>query len=366
MMTCRLTDCAVGLAAGVVLLALGASGRARAQEPSPVRDSLRVQVAAREAEIAAAAAVFLDKQRPEAERAAAVARITAFVRPDDIRRAFALARDQEEPPQLRAFALPRVQHALAGDTGFAGAVLALVVSATTPGPIRDAAMEVLETLMFGSAARHARHDDFVAVLRLVTQDPDSNLRARAFALLVADGDEQTRRQLLESLRQPELVPLPPASIVRLLGLTLTDSVYPVLHAVLIQPPDAATRVEAIRLLGGYVPSRLLLTRYLQDAQEPDVVRLAAMATLHANAPGEFPGLALPVILDEQASDSLRLYGIQATRLRRRTLGADSLAAFPTGDSFDQAMLRLATESRSTAVRAAAASYLRARGVSHRP
>jgi hypothetical protein len=227
-------------------------------------------------------------------------------------------------------------------------------------------MGVVETLMFGSAVSHAKHEDFLVVLRQVAQDPDSGLRARALALLAAEGDEPTRRRLLESLGHPDQAPLPPARIVQLLGLVLTDSVYPVLNALLLRSPDEATRLETIRLLGAYPPSRPLLVRYLQDGREPDAVRLTAMAALHAGVPQEFPRLALPVILDEGASDTLRTYGILATSLRRRALRVDSVTVAGAVDSFDKAIHQLATESRSPAVRAAAAQYLQARGLQREP
>jgi hypothetical protein len=145
--------------------------------------------------------------------------------------------------------------------------------------------------------------------------------------------------------------------VELLGLNLSDSTLLVLHQVMIEPPDTAARIAAIRFLGGYAPSRVLLVGYLQDRRETEPVRMAAMGALHAGAPGEFPGYALPIVEDEAASDMLRVYAIRAVQYRRPRARAGE-----GGDAFDQAVARLATGARSDTVRRAAADYKSRRGI----
>jgi hypothetical protein len=319
-------------------------------------DSLRAAVAARHQEAVRAAEIFLDRSRPADQRIAAVRLAETFLMPEQRTRAAVVARDAREEPEVRAAALLGLLHVIEEDDSLVADVSAWLPSPRTPPVLRAAAMTVIENLMFSQGA-HAPAE-LLAALRATASDRDPTLRERALSALALAGDEATLARLREGLRSPGGGSLLPASrAVELLGLNLTDSTLAVLHQVMIEPPDAAARVAAIRFLGGYAPSRPLLVRYLQDPREVEPVRMTAMGALHAGAPGEFPGYALPIIEDEAASDILRVYAIRAVQYRRpRTRTAES------GDSFDHAVARLATGSRSDTVRRAAAEYKSRRGI----
>lgn len=361
MMTSRLTDrpWPTLLFAALSLLP---RGPVVAQQRGP--DSIRAAVAAREAQIARAAAIFLDSSRSTDERAAGARTVSTFLRPEHIAGAFAVARNEREAPLLRALAVTRINHALRGDTTFAELLKGWAESPGTPAAMRAAAFDVIGVFMFSSPTRQEHDPRLIDALRRLTRDRDPEVRLRAFALLAPEGDPAVQSALLEGLRVPGQARVPPLDAVRLLGVALNDSIYPVLHEVMLRPPDPDTRLAALSLLGGYAPSRSFIVRYMQDPRETSVARLAAMATLHANTPTEFVRLALPVILDEQAGDELRTYGLQAAASRRHPLTTDSLKL--GGDSLDQAARRLARESRSPAVRQAAATYLRSRGIELEP
>jgi len=321
---------------------------------------LRAQVAAQEEAIAAAARIFLDAQRSVAEREQAVAAVPAFLRPDQVAAAFALARNPGVPPRLRAIAVLRTASALANDTGFISLVISLVDARPTAPELRRAALSVLEDFTSGMMVRHVRHDDFVAVLRRLARDPDQAIRTRAIAIAAAHADAEIQGLLLQGLRSPAQALVSRTDAIRFLALAPNDSVYPVVQAVLGAEQDPGVRTEAVRLLGAYVPSRPLLARILANPGEPVAIRLAAMGALHAGDPQSFPEVVRPIVEDETASDTLRTFGIQAVQLRRRAAHADTVAL--GGDSFDRAMIRLARESRSAVVRRAAESYIRSRGL----
>lgn len=340
-------------AASLVLLAGPAAAQPANATRSPAADSLRGQIQAHRAAIAAAAEVFLNPRNPADARLRAGESVAAFVEPAHVQAAAGLARDPREDPRLRALAHTRIRHAASRDSALALEAAAWVRSRETPRELRMAALATLESLLF-SFTPQTFHETLLDALRAVVDDPDAGVRQRAFRILAAQGDAAARARLREGLRAPGAAALPPRESVRLLGLRLDPESLPVLHAVMLDPPDAATRVEAVRLLGGYAPSRETLVRILRDRNESLDARLAAMGALHANEPEAFPALALPVVADEGADDRLRVYAIHAVRYRRPpTL---RLAA----DDFDAAVQRLNAQSSSPAVRRAASEYLRAR------
>jgi hypothetical protein len=335
------------------LLLLAAAGAAHAQ---PHADSLRRVVASRQQEAARAAEVFLDRGRSTSERLRAADAAEAFLAPEHSAGAAAVARDEREDPQVRARALLGIVHTLGEDPALIAEVSTWVASPRTPPVLREAAMQAAEILMFSPAP----HSDAppVEALRALLADPDPGLRRRAFAVLAGHDDEQARGRLLEGLRGPAArAPLPPATAVELLGIALNAASLPVLHQVMVEPPDTATRIAAIRILGSHAPSRPFLVRYLQDRREGEAVRLAAMGALHACAPREFPEYALPVVEDETAGDALRVYAIHAVQYRRPPARGGQ-----PEDAFDAAVRRLATASSSAAVRGAATDYVRARRI----
>jgi hypothetical protein len=319
-------------------------------------DSLRLLITARQEEAARAAEVFLDRRRPIDERLRAASVAEAFLAPQHRAAAAAVARDEREDPRVRARALLGVLHAIGHEDGLIADAAAWLASPRTPPVLREAAMQVTEVLLFSFSP--PSNSATVEALRAVLTDPDSVLRGRAFAALASHDDEAVRTRLLEGLRgRGGAAPLPPWRAVELLGVSLNEVSLPVLHQTLIEPPDAATRIAAIRLLGGYAPSRPFLVRYLQDPRETGVVRMAAMGALHAGAPREFSEYALPVVEDEAADEALRIYAIRAVQYRRPRARAGQAL-----DAFDAAVRRLATAARSEAVRAAAADFVIRRGI----
>jgi hypothetical protein len=265
-----------------------------------------------------------------------------------------VARDPREAPHLRTLAHTRIRHAVWRDSALALEAAGWVRSRETPRELRLAALGTLESLLF-SFAPHTFHDALMDALRAASGDPDAEIRRRTFSVLAAQGDAEARTRLRAGLRSPTAAPLPPRESVRLLGLRLDRESLPVLHAVMLAPPDPATRLEAVRLLGGYAPSRQALLGILHDRREGVEVRLAAMGALQANAPDSFPAWAVPVVEDEGADDRLRLYAIQAVGYRRPL----TLRLAP--DAFDAAVRRLSAGSGSAAVRRAAGEYVRRRG-----
>lgn len=330
-------------------------------QASPSREAVLGEIQARQQEASRAAKVFTDRSRSEQERAAAARGVEAFLSPEDVSAASRIFLDRGEPPSLRALALSRIEHAVDQNPALTTEILGLVGSPETPEVLRDQAAAVLADLSFSSLSMRERSAEILPVLRTLTRDRDQDLRRMAFGILAAHGDDFAQQRLIECLRSPESAPLPPQECVHLLGLQLHGDAYPVLHQILLHPPDEATRIEAIRLLGGYAESRQKLLEILNDPAEPGAARMAALGTLHANDPERFAEIALPVIRDERAAAELRIYGIQAVRIRRATVAREQRNTAAAA-SFDDAVREVARTSRSEAVRKAAQEYLRVLGL----
>jgi len=348
-----------------LLLAAGAA--VAQQQPASVmrqspssREALRAAVAERQRAMAAAAAVFLDKTRSAETRAAAARSVPAFVDPQQVAAAGNVVLDANEPPELRALALSRIEHAVDQNPALITAVLQLAGTPSTPQPLRKEAVRVLADLSFSSVSMRSRSEEFRPTLRKMTSDPDVDVRRTAFSILAAHADDFAQQRLIECVRTPAAPPLPVDECVLLLGLQLHGDALPAIHQVLLHPPDEASRISAIRLLGGFPESRPQLLAILRDASQSDSARLAVLGTLLANTPEEFPALALPLVRDESASDALRVYAIQAVRQRRSALLQLQKGAAIA--PFDQAMIELAASSKSELVRKAAQDYLRAAGL----
>lgn len=358
---------AMKLNALLLLLALPVA--AQQQQPSG-RQALRAEIAEQQQRMRDAAAVFLDRTRSVEERASAARRVPAFGDPEQVAAAAAVVLDPAETPQIRTLALSRIEHAVDRHPELVTGVLRLAATPTTPLELRRAAARVVAGLSFSSFSMVRRSEELLPALRSMTSDPELDLRLTAFGILATAGDDFAQQRLLECVRSPATAPLPVRDCIRLLGLQRHGDASPLLHQLLLQPPDEATRLQVIRLLGGYAESRPALLELLRDPGRSEEVRLAVLGALYANDLAAFADAALPLVQDESAGDALRVYGIQAVRQRRGALlhigRKDAVAAF------DRAVAELARTSRSGeervqasrsgAVREAALAYLRAAGI----
>lgn len=339
------------------LLVAGATSPLRAQvvDPDSLRRAQRAAIEQHRARLATGAAVFLDGARTPTERLAAVRGIAAFAEPSHVEGGGRVVLDTTEPAAVRLRALQLVGHAIGADTSFARSAFQLVTDTTTPVELRHEAITQVAFATFGSFAFHAIHDGFIQTLRSAARDPDLDIRRVALRALAGQGDEAALRLLEQGLGTPGDARLPPSEAVPLLGLTDPSPFFPLLHRLMRQPPDSATRLAAIRLLGAYGPSRADLVSVLRDATESATARHAALGALAAGDPQGLARHVVSVVTDEAAPLELRLRAIKAVEIIRTSRDPRVLGRAP--DEFDRALERLAERSRAPAIREAARSYL---------
>lgn len=320
-----------------------------------LRRAQRLQVEQYRAQAAAAAAVFLDRTRPASDRLAAVRDISAFVEAPHVDGSVAVALDQREPVAIRVRAIQLAGDRVERDTTFEASLLSMITDRTAAPDLRYAAIGRVTSGTFGALTVGARSDKFFDALRTAARDADIRLRRAALGALAGYDDQPTLSLLAQGLSSPAGALLPPREAVRLLGLRDPTPYYPLLNRLMLQPPDSATRLAAIQLLGGHAPSRAQIVGYLRDPAEPPAIRQAALSALAVGDPAGFPQQVLAVVADEAAPLDLRLRAIKIIEVRRTSRDPKVLGR--AADEFDRLMERLITGSQAGAIREAARVYL---------
>jgi hypothetical protein len=318
---------------------------------------LQSEAAALHAKARQAATAFLDTRRTDAARIAAVRDVETIFEQDQISGFVGTLRDSAQSDPIRATALRKISPHIASQAGLIPELSVWVQSRRTPKQLRHETLEQLHGLSFSNGMT-TEGQSITGAMRALLRDPDIEFRRTAFSVLSAQGDETAQRALLGGLRDPRTAPLPPQEAVSLLGLRLQPDYYPTLFALYRRPPNEETRIASMRLLGGYPEARPELIRAIRNANESLQARLAAAGTLHSSVPEQFGEAILPVVEDEAAPDELRVYGLRAEMLRRESRAFRAARKGP--DGFDAAASRLARESHSSTVRAAAGRYVSGR------
>jgi hypothetical protein len=303
-------------------------------------EDARREVDALRRDTRAAVAVLLDAGIPVAKRLAAVAEVRTVLDDDQVAAVKRLVANAEEPPEIRAAALERLGSYLAADVAFSRSLLEGLVVPKTPALLRREFLEAAQLLAFSGAGSPDLNQSLQSAWRRLLDDEDRDYREPAYRALCVKGDDVALGRLAKGLQDPAQAPLPPVESVRLLGLAPHGDHLPTLHALFRKPPDAATRLECIRLLGGYAPAQAELGGVLVDTRENEEARLAALGALHANTPERLAELALPVVRDERAPVRLRVYAIQAEMQRRSGLKPEA-AALLAQDPFEAAVRAIA-------------------------
>ncbi len=338
------------LALGVALVCRGAG----AQTP----DSLRSAVAATRARSAQAARVFLDSTRTASERERAGTAVAAFLDRADARAALRIAGDTHESERIRLIALTRSAHQIDGDSAAESSLLRWLADRETPPLVRQAAMNTLTAMLVGSTMRTRRLPEMIGLLRKLSVDADSTVRRPALAWLTTAGDSATVSRLVRALAPGGDAQVTPVEAVGLVGMSGRPDAIAAVRPVLDRRQDVAARTEAVRVLGADRGSASTLDRLLADSTEADSVRAVALGAVFANRPQDFPAASLPLVADEKAAETLRVFAIKAVTLRSRAPSTDLKMVPPS--RFTEVVRRLATESGSAAVRSAAAEYVRSR------
>lgn len=307
--------------------------------------------------LAHAAGIFLDPRQTFGARLAAVRRVATFVDEQHTAGAAAVALNPAEQIRLRVKALQLTGQRVATDTSFARQLFAVATDQAAPADLRHEAVRQLASATFASETMQLQRSAFLRTLRAAARDAELRTRRVALGALAGQNDSVGLELLRQDLMRPspEGPLLPPAEAVQLLGLNDPAPYYDLLRRLLRVPPDTATRVAAIGLLGGDTASRGELVRIVRGRDERLAARQAALGALAAGDPDGLADHIVPVVADEAAPADLRVRGIKAVELKRTSRDPRVLGRTP--DEFDRAVERLAERSTVPAVRNAARRYV---------
>ena len=148
--------------------------------------------------------------------------------------------------------------------------------------------------------------------------------------------------------------LPAPTAIAILSTAPKSEALPTLLEVAQNTNDPATRVEAIRVLGGYEPARKTLIDISRNAGEKDDARAAALSALYAGDRDNIVQYATPILTSGETSPALQTLAIQMTTNVRQAMTYRFNAK--RADVYDRLVARLAREG-APQVRKAAQTYI---------
>ncbi len=331
------------LLAGISILA---PERAAAQDAQRIRDSLRAQIEQRKSQISRSADQFFDAQLSTADRLKAVAGLSEFQTLDQTARAARIAFDPAASVELRVRALRLGSPIFQSDTSTQKRLLNLLGDSGTALDLRREALIVLQLEQFAGPIPGAD-----SLLRVLSRDPNPQVKGGAISQLAVKGDTSAQAALIEGLRDPARAVLPEDVALALLSLHPTARARAAAAEVMNSRSDERVKESAARVAFDSRRDQQRLIRTVSDARATTGVRVIAIQALAAQDPAVLARSADTLLSNESESDSVRVAIIEALRLRATDVPA------AVGTNLEAVLRRLQSETRSAAVRDAAARYL---------
>ena len=234
-------------------------------------------------------------------------------------------------------------------------VLEYLGDAGNPPDRRLAVLNLLQEISFRMVGFPAKRPDYLAALRSIVDDPDSQLRRVAIGILAREKDDYVQRRLVDGLEGKSKALVPAAKAIQFLAYDVHSEYFPIAKRIVETPPSRGAKVEAVCLLAADPSAKELLVRILADPREKSEVKMAGAVALQSLDPEEFERQARRIVLDDDEDNQLR------------ALSLNALTYFgnPATQSEDDELARrvesLNSQSRSRSVKKAAAGYLAKRG-----
>jgi hypothetical protein len=260
------------------------------------------------------------------------------------------ATNEEFTAALQAMSLEVDDHPELIDT-----LLAYLGDAGNPADRRLAVLNLLQEISFRMVGFPAKRPEYLAALRSIIEDPDSQLRRVAIGILAREKDDYVQRRLVDGLEGKSKPLVPAAKAIQFLAYDVHSEYFPIAKRIVAKPPNRGAKIEAVRLLAADPSAKDLLVRILGDRTEKPEVKMAAAVALQSLDREEFERQARRIVLDDEQDDQLR------------ALSLNALTYFgnPAAQSEDHELARrvesLSSESRSRSMKKAAAGYLAKRG-----
>jgi hypothetical protein len=180
-----------------------------------------------------------------------------------------------------------------------------------PIAVRLAALQSLGAAAFSAPAFESCRADYIATLRKVADDPDSELRQRVLGILMREKDGYAQKKLLDGLKDPKKALLPPEKALQLLSYDVHAGAYSAARAILKKPPNDEAKREALRLLAADGKAAPIFEKVLADKKELRDNRQIAASALHALNPDKLQARARKILLDKSDYDDIKATSLTA-------------------------------------------------------
>ena len=214
-----------------------------------------------------------------------------------------------------------------------------------------AVWNLLQEISFRMVGFPAKRPEYLAVLRSIIEDPDSQLRRVAIGILAREKDDYVQRRLVDGLEGKSKGLVPAAKAIQFLAYDVHSEYFPLAKRIVEKPPNRGAKVEAVRLLAADPSAKDLLIGILGDRTEKPEVKMAAAVALQSLDPGEFERQARRIVLDDDEDDQLRALALNALTY------FGNPAARAEDDEMARRVEGFKSQSRSRSGKKAAASYL---------
>ncbi|GJM33358.1 MAG: hypothetical protein DHS20C18_23590 [Saprospiraceae bacterium] len=321
----------------------------------------RREEAERRQEIKKAFDIFINASNAESTRLRAVEKVPTTY--DEKQRDLLnrIVRSPNESDAIRAMALNKLKHHLSTDKELLDQIKRWVIDKNTPQMLRKESLNALELVNFSSLGMQGIPDDLLSIYRKLTEDELIEFRRIAFKFLSLRNDDFAQQLLIRGLNNPQNALLPAPESIYYLSYNIHGDYYPVINRVLLETNDNKTKIQALNVLGNYEPARPKILEILNNAQEDEAVRLAAMKTLNAFDKTKFAEYVMPLFQARNTPDDLLAYAISAEKHRRNNNRVRA-QKYNNGkyqlDPFDRNVKELYEKSSSSIVKRVANDYLR--------
>jgi hypothetical protein len=274
---------------------------------------------------------------------------------DDLSIALAVLSDSDASDEAFTAALQAMSLEVHDHPELIDTLLAYLNEVDKPPERRLAVLNLLQEISFRMVGFPAKRPQYLAALRSIIDDPDSQLRRVAIGILAREKDDYVQRRLVDGLEGRSKALVPAAKAIQFLAYDVHSEYFPLAKRIVDKPPSRGAKVEAVRLLAADPSAKDLLVGILADPGEKPEVKMAGAVALQSLDPEEFERQARRIVLDDDEDDQLR------------ALSLNALTYFgnPAAQSEDEGIARrvesLNSQSRSRSLKKAAAGYLAKRG-----
>jgi hypothetical protein len=230
------------------------------------------------------AAVVLDASKPVDERIKAAGRIETVYDDAQVKGFTRLAADEKADPQLRQAALRKVLPHLGKDKEGLATLFRVAKDEQSDPGIRAAALDCLAVLDFSALQEPNLQTEYRTTLHSLTKSKTAEFKEQAYGALAAKQDEMVLKELKDGVLNPEKAPLTALKCIQFLAINPKPDLVKDLEPALAKYADNTVKAELLRLLPVSSTGREKVVEILQDRNQPDELRIAAVEGLAAAAP----------------------------------------------------------------------------------